>query len=106
MNYLIINNFNLDKFTARIEYWNTKGLAFGVDYVEHVEDPVIQVPGSWGCLKFAYPVPSGALFDPPDVEYRFSEEQNAWLANGEITPYSGTVAGLYSYFASREGEAG
>ena len=103
MNYLIVNNSTLDEFTARVKYWNTRGLFFSVDYVEHVDDPVIQVPGGWGCFRFVYPVPSSVLFQPPDVEYRFSEEQNAWLANGELTPYSGIVAGLHTYFVSREG---
>jgi hypothetical protein len=106
MNYVIVNTFDIDTFTERLKYWNSRGLFFSVDYVEHVDDPVIQVPGSWGCLKFAYPVPSSVLFEPPDVEYRFSEEQNAWLANGELTPFSIIVAGLYTYFLSREGEAG
>lgn len=102
MNYVIVNTFSLDTFMERIKYWNAKGLFFSTDYVEHVDDPVLQVPGSWGCFRFVYPVPSSVLFEPPDVEYRFSEEQNAWLANGELTQYSQIVAGLHTYFASRE----
>jgi hypothetical protein len=74
-----------------------------VDYTEHVSDPFIEVPGGWGCFRFVYPLPSSKLFELPDVEYRYSEEQNAWLADGELTPYSGIVAGLHTYFVSREG---
>jgi hypothetical protein len=41
----------------------------------------------------------------PDVEYRYSEEQNAWLANGQLTQYSHIAEGLHTYFVSREGSS-
>lgn len=105
MNYIIVNNSTLEEFTGRAKYWLTNGLLFTIDYVEHVEDPEIVVPGGWGCFRFSSPLPSSVLFDMPDVEYRYSEEQNAWLANGQLTPYSHIAEGLHTYFVSREGSS-
>lgn len=103
MYYVIVNNSTLEKYIADTTAWSAKGVVFTGSYVDHVSDPFIDVPGGWGCMRFVYPVPANKLFYPPDVEYRYSPEQDAWLADGELTPYSGVVAGLHTYFVSLEG---
>ncbi len=103
MYYVIVNNSSFDKFIADTGAWSAKGLVFTTSYVEQVTDPSIEVPGGWGCMRFVYPLPSDKLFNPPDVEYRFSQEQDAWLADGQLTEFSGVVAGLHTYFVTLEG---
>lgn len=99
MNYIIVNNFNVEEFYRKTQEWFAKGVLFTQDYVATVGD----APGGWFGLKFTTPLPERTLFDLPDIEYRYSSDLDAWTVDGAVTPYSETVASLYNYFVSRNG---
>lgn len=101
MKYIIVNNSTFDDFSHKVSLIRAQGMTFTTDYVEKILTPP-DITGGWGCLRFADTLPSQKLFVSPDLEYRFSQEQNAWVVDGKKTPNSDWVVALYNYFVTLE----
>lgn len=100
MNYIIVNNSTLSDFVSKIQNLEAQGYQFKFCYVEKITDPPDAV-GGWGGLGFYVDLPTQPLFTSPDVEYRYSQELNTWVANGVVTPFSNLVISLHTYFVSQ-----
>jgi len=103
MKYVIVNNSTWDEFYNIVKALQSKGYVFTFSYVEHAKDHE-EIPGGWGCVRFADILPSEILFPSPDVEYRYSKEKDAWLVDGVFGPYSEWVKTLHAYFVTLEGQ--
>lgn len=101
MYYVIANTKDIESFYLDIHRLQQKSVPFTYDYVEEMKETGI--PGGWGCARFEFPAPASVIFHFPNTEYRYSEEQTAWVVNGELTPYSAFVADMHNYFVSLEG---
>jgi len=104
-NYIIVNNSTFDAFLSRTVELNTEGYNFTFDYAEKLSDMGKTFPGGWGCIRLINPMPSHNLFYSPDVEYRYSEAEKKWLADGVETEIAklGLIQTLYEYFVRIEG---
>lgn len=104
--YIIVNNSNFDAFLARTVSLNTEGYKFTFDYTEKLSAMGETFPGGFGCIRLIGPMPAQALFPPPDTEYRYSNAQNKWLADGKETRLStmGVIQTLYEYFVKLESQ--
>lgn len=100
MNYIIVNNSTFNAFYQRAQVCANSGHPLSLSYLEKGDDRGLQIPGGWGCLRFAGPLPPDPVFLPPDKEYRYSPEAGAWLVDGQPTDYSSWVKGLHDYFVS------
>lgn len=102
MNNIIVNTADRDPhaFLAAVRALKTAGHDCEFQYVQRADDGTQDFPGGWGCLKFPDMVPEEALFALPDVEYRWSEPQEAWVADGKQTSCSIWLKTLHKYFLS------
>lgn len=100
MNYIIVNNSTFSEFCQRAQLCANKGYPLALSYVEKADVNGVQIPGGWGCLRFAGPLPPDPVFLSPDKEYRYSPEADAWLVDSQQTEYSSWVKTLREYFVS------
>jgi len=98
--YLIVNNTTFDAFYQTAQSAAQAAGPLSISYVERADADGKDIPGGWGCIRFQNAMPGSALFNAPDVEYRYSEEQDAWLADGATTQYSEWIKTLFQYFLS------
>jgi hypothetical protein len=103
--YIIVNNSTFNEFLARTVSLNTEGYKFTFDYAEKLSNMGATYPGGFGCLRMIGGMPAEKMFLSPDVEYRYSDTQNKWLADGQETNLSklGVIQTLYEYFVTLEG---
>ena len=105
MNYLMVNNPDWPDFDARIQTLQGEGYTFSPAYIVKITDEDGTVyPGGYGCLKFADTVPTEVLFPAPDVEFRYSDDTQEWVPNGETTLSQTLLVGLYNYFRELLGD--
>jgi hypothetical protein len=102
MYYVIANTKDIESFYLDVRRLQSKGVPFTFDYIEEMKETGI--PGGWGCARFDFPAPVTQIFYWPNTEYRYSEEQNTWLVDGQVAEYSGFVIDLHNYFVSLEGQ--
>lgn len=103
MNYIIVNSKDFDRFVVTARTLQKGGFKIAASYIGRFVDPVEAASGEWGALRSAQAFPAAPIYAAPDVEYRFSAADDAWLANGERTEYSDFVGNsLYKYFVDAE----
>lgn len=100
MNYIIVNNSTFDEFFQMAQAVAQTAGPISISYVEHADADGQAIPGGWGCIKFTNAAPETPVFASPDVEYRYSAEQDAWLHDGAATKYSEWLKTLFQYFLS------
>jgi hypothetical protein len=103
MYYIIANSPDQVMFQNDIDIFRSKFVPFTTNYIVSTGEPL--APGGWGCVRFTFPEPSGKIFNSPNVEYRYSADQDAWQVDGETSPLSNFVKGLHDYFVSLEGQS-
>lgn len=100
MSYIIVNNSTFEKFFPKAKAVAQTYGPISFSYVEHAENDGKIIPGGWGCIRFTNTLSENPVFASPDVEYRYSVQQDAWLHNGEQTEYSEWIKSLFEYFLS------
>lgn len=101
MYYVLANCPDMEAFKNDIDALHQKLLPFSFDYIIECTDA--PVAGSWGCVRFAFPAPTSTLFNPPNTEYRYSDESGKWQVNGADSEISEFVESLHRYFVTLEG---
>lgn len=102
MTDIIVNTADRDPhaFLAAAQAIRAARGSLEFQFVQRADDGSKEFPGGWGCVRFPGGLPNDPVFQSPDIEYRYSETDDTWLANGERTDCSDWLKTLHGYFVS------